>query len=248
MQPFEVHGSGPPLLFLQGSGQTLDGARLLRDAFATGFTSLLVEGRGLGTSPVPSDPYGMEDLASDLLEVLDHLGWDRVAVLGISFGGMVAQQLAVTVPERIDRLVLACTSSGGAGGSSYPLDELIDVVDRGPVLRLLVDTRFSDEWLAAHPDAAGLARYLEQHQVSEGEGYRLQMAARRSFDVWDRLGVIAAPTLVACGRYDGIAPVANSEAIAKQIPGAELRIYEGGHAFFVQDRSALKEITDFLSA
>jgi 3-oxoadipate enol-lactonase len=66
--------------------------------------------------------------------------------------------------------------------------------------------------------------------------------------VTDRLGVISCPTLVASGRYDGIAPVANGEAIATRVPDATLRVYEGGHAFFVQDRSALPEILDFLGA
>jgi pimeloyl-ACP methyl ester carboxylesterase len=64
--------------------------------------------------------------------------------------------------------------------------------------------------------------------------------------VWDRLHSIACPTLVACGRYDGIAPVANGKAIASRIPGAEVRIYEGGHAFFVQDRTALPDVVEFL--
>jgi pimeloyl-ACP methyl ester carboxylesterase len=74
------------------------------------------------------------------------------------------------------------------------------------------------------------------------------MEARHHHDVVDRLGAIACPTLVACGRYDGIAPPPNSEVIAARVPGAELRVYEGGHTFFLQDRAALPEILDFLAA
>ena len=66
----------------------------------------------------------MADFAGDAAALLDHVGWEKANVFGISFGGMVAQELAVTWPERIDRLVLCCTSPGGEGGSSYPLDEL----------------------------------------------------------------------------------------------------------------------------
>ena len=65
--------------------------------------------------------------------------------------------------------------------------------------------------------------------------------------MWERLPKITAPTLVAGGRYDGIAPPANSEAIASQIPGATLRLYEGGHLFFVQDRTAMPDIVSFLA-
>jgi 3-oxoadipate enol-lactonase len=84
-------------------------------------------------------------------------------------------------------------------------------------------------------------------------GEALQMTARAGHDVVDRLGAISCPTLVGCGRYDGIAPLANSEAIVAGINaahpgGAELRVYEGGHAFFVQDPAAFPEILDFLAA
>jgi 3-oxoadipate enol-lactonase len=74
-----------------------------------------------------------------------------------------------------------------------------------------------------------------------------QMEARRHHDVWDRLPRIACPTLVACGRYDGIAPPANSEAIAERVPHAELRTYDGGHAFFVQDRAALPDLVAYVA-
>lgn len=68
------------------------------------------------------------------------------------------------------------------------------------------------------------------------------MEARRHHDVWERLGAVTCPTLVAGGRFDGIAPPANAEAIASRIAGAELRLYEGGHAFFAQARDALPEV------
>ena len=76
----------------------------------------------------------------------------------------------------------------------------------------------------------------------------MQIVARRGHDVWDRLGRITSPTLVACGAYDGLAPRPNSEAIAGRIPDAELRCYEGGHLFLFQDPRALPEITAFLQA
>jgi pimeloyl-ACP methyl ester carboxylesterase len=75
----------------------------------------------------------------------------------------------------------------------------------------------------------------------------MQLEARRDHDVWNRLPAITCPTLVAAGRYDGIAPLVNSEAIASRIPGADLRVYEGGHTFFVQDRQALTDTLAFLS-
>jgi pimeloyl-ACP methyl ester carboxylesterase len=155
----------------------------------------------------------------------------------------------------VERLALACTSPGGGGGASYPLHELAALGDdeRAAVGTRLLDTRFTPEWLADHPGDRMVAEMMaERGRVpktdEQARGAAEQLGARRNHDVWDRLPAIACPTLVACGRYDGIAPLPNSEAIAGRVPAAELRVYEGGHAFFAQDRAALPEILDFLAA
>jgi pimeloyl-ACP methyl ester carboxylesterase len=211
--------------------------------------------RGLGETAKPPGPYAMAQYAADALALLDHVGWASCRVAGVSFGGMVAQELAVTAPERVERLALVCTSPGGAGGSSYPLHELAELptAEHAALSIRLLDTRFDEEWLASHPGDRALVEMLARRNTGEkradvqrGEAEQLQ--ARRHHDVWDRLGHVTAPTLVAAGRYDGIAPVANSEAIAKAIPGAELRVYEGGHCFFAQDAAAFPDILTFLDS
>lgn len=252
---FEVRGdpSAPRTLFLNGSGATLQRSGALVDVFASHLHVACHDQRGLGGTSIPPGPYTMADYAADALALADHLGWDNFGVVGISFGGMVAQELAVTAPERIARLVVACTSPGGAGGSSYPLHELVgmDPDERNRVYRPLLDTRFTDDWLASHPDDQGLVAMMGSYsgteksaEVLRGEWEQLQ--ARRHHDVWDRLPRITCPTLVASGRFDGIAPPENGRAIASRITGAELRLYEGGHAFFVQDRRAFPDMRDFL--
>jgi pimeloyl-ACP methyl ester carboxylesterase len=195
----------------------------------------------------------MEDYAADALALLHYVGWPSCPVIGVSFGGMVAQEFAVTNPHRVERLVLACTSPGGAGGSSYPLHELgrLDAPTLGERMLSLLDARFSAEYLAGHPgDQALVSTFAARAPVVKREeqlrGEREQLLARRGHDVMDRLPNIKCPTLVAAGRYDGIAPLANSEAIVNRIPGSELRVYEGGHIFFVQDPRAIPEMLDFL--
>jgi 3-oxoadipate enol-lactonase len=151
---------------------------------------------------VPPGPYTMADYASDAAGLLDHRGWDTCRVVGFSFGGMVAQEFAVTWPERVERLVLGCTSPGGTA-PSYPLHELADLdpVAYSAAIVELVDTRFTPEWMATDPAsrwaveaaAAGATVVKTAEQV---RGEREQLEARRHHDVVDRLGRITAPTLV----------------------------------------------------
>jgi pimeloyl-ACP methyl ester carboxylesterase len=251
----ERGGSGPRLLFLNGSGATLEHLAPILGTFRARFDLLAHDQRGLGRTQVPDGPYSMADYARDALALLDEVGWDSCRVIGVSFGGMVAQELAVTAPERVERLALLCTSPGGAGHASYPLHELdeLDEDQRMDTYLPVLDTRFDAAWLAEHPNdrafvemmAAG-RRLPKSDEQRRGE--REQLQARRGHDVVDRLGRITCPVLVSCGRFDGIAPPANSEEIARRVPDAQLRRYDGGHVFFLQDDRVLRDAMDFLSA
>ncbi|MFO1538455.1 MAG: alpha/beta fold hydrolase [Actinomycetota bacterium] len=250
---YERRGEGPRLLFCNGSGATLATTALLLDPYVARFDVLAHDQRGLGRTDVPPGPYEMADYAADAVALLDHVGWDRCRVVGVSFGGMVAQELAVTHPERVERLALVCTSPGGAF-ASYPLHTLADADPDGAMaLRTtLLDTRFTPEYLVAHDADRMLAEFVTGRRAEPvpevaQRGMALQLDARSRHDVVDRLGAITCPTFVAAGRYDGIAPPANSEAIASRVRDATLRVYDGGHMFFVQDPTALPEILDFLA-
>jgi 3-oxoadipate enol-lactonase len=250
---YERSGVGPRLLFLNGSGSSIATSELLIKLFTTDFEVLVHDQRGLGESAVPPGPYEMADYAADAIALLDHVGWDRARVVGVSFGGMVAQELAVSAPDRIERLALLCTSPGGAGGASYPLQELATMApaEARVMGTQLLDTRFTPEWLATHDGDGGLAEMMAARRsgtktAEQFRGEAEQLGARSRHDVCDRLGAIKAPTLVAGGHFDGIAPPANAEFIAARVPGAQLRLYDGGHAFFAQDPAAIPEVLAFL--
>ncbi len=252
---YERHGTGAPVLFINGSGSTLAEAAVIVAVLAEQCEVLAHDQRGLGRTSVPPGPYAMADYATDALGLLDHVGWERCRVVGLSFGGMVAQELAVTRPERVERLALLCTSPGGTGGSSYPLHELADrpAAEQAAIGLAVLDTRFTPEWLASHPGDQALVEMMASRRAApagpdEARGRSEQLRARARHDVWDRLPRITCPTLVAGGRFDGIAPPSNSEAIASRVEGAELRFYEGGHAFLAQDPAAFPDILDFLTA
>ena len=252
---WERRGSGPRLLFCNGSGTTLQAVRPLLDLVAARFDLLAWDYRGLGRSVPLTGPYAMADLAADAVGLLQIAGWDICRVLGVSFGGMVAQEFAATNPERVERLALACTSAGGDGGSSYPLQKLQELPpqERAAAQLKLADSRWDERWLEAHPADRALAEALtadghDQRDPAATTAYRAQLDARAGHDVWDRLDVISCPALVGYGNYDGIAPVQNSTAIASRLRGAELRGYEGGHLFLFQDPAALPEFQAFLQA
>jgi 3-oxoadipate enol-lactonase len=243
-------GGSDRLLCVSGTGGDLRQQPRMAAPFEDAFEVLAYDQRGLGQTEVPEGPYAMADYADDAAALLDLVGWDSCAVVGISFGGMVAQELAIRHPARVRRLALCCTSSGGAGGASYPLEDLADLDPaEGPAAHLaLMDTRWDEAWRADNPDlAAMIIERFATSAASPGPGQLLQLEARSQHDTADRLGTIRCPTLVAGGRYDGIAPLANSEFLARSIPGAHLRLFDGGHGFFLQDPEALPVIVDFLS-
>jgi pimeloyl-ACP methyl ester carboxylesterase len=167
---------------------------------------------------------------------------------------MVAQEFAVTWPERVERLALVCTSPGGTF-ASYPLHTLADLSpeEAKELAPKLLDGRFTPEYLAEHDDARALVDMITTMQGAPSDeetrrGEQAQLDARSRFDVLDRLGKVTCPTLVTGGRYDHIAPPENSEKIAELIPNAELRFYEGGHVFFLQDAQAIPDVLEFLAA
>jgi 3-oxoadipate enol-lactonase len=255
---YEVRGSGPRLLLISGTGGDLRASPSMFDGpLAREFEIAAYDQRGLGRSSVPPGPYAMADYADDAARLLDILAWEDALVMGISFGGMVAQELALRHPSRVRRLVLACTSSGGGGGASFPLHDLADLAEDDRTIRHLelADTRYDAAWRTANPEQWQTLMSMFRARAAIGkdepgraEGAAAQLDARRRHDTWDRLGQITCPTLVCGGVYDGIAPPSNAHNLASAIPGATLQMFDGGHLFLVQDRAAWPAIVAFLSA
>jgi 3-oxoadipate enol-lactonase len=252
---WERRGDGPRLLFFNGSGLALQAVRPLLDPLATSFDLLAWDYRGFGRSAPVTRPYTMADVAADAAGLLEVTGWESCRVVGASFGGMVAQEFAVTYPQQVERLALACTSAGGEGGSSYPLQKLLELPpgQRVTAELKLVDSRWDQQWLEAYPADRAIAEGMtaagqDQQDSAAAAAYAAQLQAREGHDVWDRLGEITCPTLVGYGKYDGIAPARNSEKIASRIRGAELHGYEGGHGFLFQDPTAFPAFIAFLQA
>ena len=251
---YERAGAGPRLLFISGTGGDL---RVQPNVFASplakAFDLLAYDQRGLGQSDKPDIRYSMADYADDAAGLMDSLGWDEALVIGVSFGGMVAQELALRHPTKVKRLVLACTSPGGAGGASFPFHEIGHLTGEARAKHLIPisDTRRDAAWAAANPDehAAFVAMAATDPYADEpgrAAGAHRQIEARADHAAWDRLPQIACPTLIAAGRYDGIALPATQGPMAARIPGAQLAWFDGGHMFMIQDRAAYPAMIGFL--
>lgn len=255
---YEIHGSGPRVVLISGTGADLrQNPRRDRDLLAQHHEVLMYDQRGLGRSGKPDRPYSMVDYADDCAALMDAVGWDRAHVVGISFGGMVAQHVALRHPERVDRLVLACTSAGGEGGASFDLLAVHDLPpdERAAIVMPIMDSR--NDWSTDPPTMAPmfdiLAGFLGGPPLNADDpwsamGARRQLEARADHDVWDSLASIAAPTFVIGGRYDMQAPPDNVERLASRIPDATLRLFDGGHLFLLQDPTAWPAVVDFLAA
>ncbi len=253
---YEVRGTGERLLYIGGTGGDLRHRPSIFDSpLADRFEILAYDQRGLGQTDRPDIPCTMADYAMDAEGLLAAVGWDCCSVMGVSFGGMVAQEFALRYPGQVERLVLACTSSGGAGGTSFPMHELGDLTPRERALGtvLLSDTRRDAAWQAAHPQRLqGLVDQVEAtlmfgaDEPGRRAGARRQIEVRRGHDTHDRLCNLRMPVFICGGRYDGIALASNLEAIHRQIPQARLELFEGGHLFLLQDPDAFVRVSAFL--
>ena len=253
---YQHAGSGERLLFISGTGGDLRVKPNVFDSPLAGeFELLAYDQRGLGQSEKPQRSYSMADYADDAAALLDTLGWPAVAVMGVSFGGMVAQELALRHPEKVRSLVLACTSSGGEGGASYPLHELEALPAEERLVRHLEisDLRRDAAWQAANPERwqslltmASAAGRKDAQQPADADGARRQLQARAGHDTFARLPQLDLPVLLAGGEFDGIAPKQNMIALGERIRGARLEFFAGGHLFLIQDKSAYPCIIQWL--
>jgi len=254
---YETAGTGPRLLYICGTGADLrNKPNIFDSALADEFEILAFDQRGLGQSSRPDIPYSMADYARDIDGLLDALNWQSCHVMGISFGGMVAQELAIRYPQRINRLVLCCTSSGGIGGHSYPFHELVDLTpeEMNAAFISISDTRHDNNWQVENPAEyqaildLGNSRNAGAGEPNREIGARRQLEARIDHDTYDRLPQINLPVFIAGGSYDGVAPADNLRAIQRQIAGAQLEFFQGGHDFYDHDPGAYRRIAEYLNA
>lgn len=246
--------SAPGVVFLNGLGGLREAWLAQVRHLAPHCRVLTYNQRGIGGSEVLDEDVDMTDFARDLAALLDEVGMARASLVGISFGGRVAQEMALILPERVDRLVLVATSCGGphhAPGDPRARAALRSA-DRLPAevwMRDLIPALFGDRFRAAHTDRLDrLARLWARHPP-DPVGLARQWQAYDAFDRWADLPGLSAPTLVIHGTEDRMSPVSNARVLAARIPGARLHLLDGvGHSPNVEAADELNAaLLDFLA-
>ena len=246
----QVEGSGPPLLLIMGLGGNIEMWCPLVAALR-GLQTIAYDAPGTGESSLPSHPMRIPGLARVAERLLDDLGYDEVDVLGVSFGGAVAQQLAFQSPGRVRRLVLAAT---GFGLGMLPGNPLALSILLTPLryysrryLRLVAPYLYGGG--ARRPALLEQQTLARLHRRPSVRGYLLQMAAGTAWSSLPFLWRLPQPTLVMAGDDDPIVPLLNGRILARLIPDARLHVVRGGGHLFLLDRAleSAGVIGDFLN-
>lgn len=249
---WESRGQGPAVLLLAGPRMTVTSWSATVTVLAHSFRVIAVDNRGTGRSDRVASPYTVAQMAEDAVAVLDAAQENHAHVYGISLGGMVAQEMALRHPERVDALVLGATSAGGRGAvlpGPMSMTYFARAGTMGPE---------EAEWAAVPYTYGETTRRLHADRIAENIAHRLrtptdtlavvhQTAAMAAHSAFDRLAEIAAPTLVVHGEQDIVVPAANGVLLAERIPGAQLRLWPGaGHLYIVDEPRADREVARFL--
>jgi 3-oxoadipate enol-lactonase len=210
----------PVLLLANSLGTTLElwaaNTPLWRD-----FRVVRCDARGHGGSDVPLGPYSVDDLGRDALGLLDSLGLDRVSFCGLSIGGATGVWLALNAPERIDRLILACTSARfGDPGPWHERAATVRAEGMSVIVETVVSRWFTPEFATARPEI--VAAHREMLAATPAEGYAASCEAVAGWDASDALGEVRAPTLVLAAADDPATPPEHGRVLAEGIPDAEL--------------------------
>jgi len=245
---WEERGDGAPLLLIQGLGYGRWSWEPLVPGLAERYRVLWFDNRGIGDSDKPEGPYTARLMADDARQVLDEAGVERAHVLGASLGGMIAQELAAGTPERVDKLVLCCTTPGGPATVPMP-DVTVQLFAEAATLAPDVALRrFVVNALGADPDEELVERLyaLRLANPPDPAGWQAQAAAGLTFAGVD--AAITAPTLVLTGTEDNVVDQRNADVVGARFPGARIERLPGtGHLFFWEQPDAcVRIISEFL--
>ena len=250
---YELNGSGEPLVLIHGAQSDRSIFAGLLPSFTDRFQVLSFDQRGSGQSEKPDMDYTIGLLADDTAALMEEVEFDSAHIIGVSMGGMIAQEFALRHPAKARSLVLGCTTPGGPQAvplsgegiaNAYSTKEM-SAEERG---RALAEAAFTTGYIEAHPEVITAMIEARRNRPIDTVGFGHRMKAAFSHDTYDRLPSIACPTLVLTGKQDALIAWENSQLLAERIPGAGCVVLEpAGHVFWIeQPEQSRRAILDFL--
>lgn len=233
---YEVHGEGHPFLLISGLGNDLNSWASQVAEFSKRYRVATFDNRGSGRTDAPDHPYCIRMMAGDTVGLMDTLGIEKAHVMGVSMGGYIAEELAMTCPDRVSSLILVTTSVG-------PYQVKISILeawarqalrDMRPMtfFQIMLPFMFNDRSFEAPGVLEMAVSTIAGHSSTPPHILARQMIACVEHDARDRIGRITAPTLVIAGKEDPFVPFSLSEELASSIPNSRLEVLDGGgHGF-----------------
>lgn len=251
---YEIAGDGLPVALIGGLGS--DGHFWYKQApvLARRFRVITLDNRGAGRSEAPDAPYTLRMMADDLAGLLDALHVPVAHIVGASMGGFIAQEFALAHPDRVDRLVLCCTSFGGAGAVPIPAETVQVFLNRTGDPERDLRTAFAHALMPdyAHTHARELDDYIAWRVAHSQalDAYHRQLAAVGAHDTEARLAALRCPTLILHGARDNVVPAGNADLLAARISGARVHLFPDASHYFLWECAdeANGMIIDFLKA
>jgi pimeloyl-ACP methyl ester carboxylesterase len=251
---YEARGDGDPLVLLHGLAYDRAGWGRFPDLLAERFGVVLIDNRGVGESDAPAGPYSVPQMVDDAIAVLDDAGLERANVFGVSLGGYIAQELALAHPERVQKLVLCSTAPGGPKAHPMP-QSTQDVFARYPTmereagLRMFVENSLGVRGVRERPDLVEEILRYRLERAPTVDAWVAQATAGATYDSYDRIRAISAPTLVVHGGADVVVDPRNAELLGELIADARVEVVpDRGHLLVWEDSERVAELViEFLS-
>lgn len=245
----------PWLVLIQGLGFDRSGYAPVVSALRRRFRLVLIDNRGSGRSTTQERKFTVADMAIDVTAVLDSSRIARAHVLGASLGGMVAQELAIRFPRRVDRLVLACTTPGWPYGFPMPRVSVQQLTAAASLpaevaQRSMVETALAPNTVKQHPELVDRIVRTQNAKRGDADSWRALARAGATYSGGTRQSLIRAPTLITYGDADAVVDPRNSKVLSGRIPGSQVVVFPGlGHLFFWEAPAGFtKAVTSFLLA
>ena len=237
---YELRGAGDPIVMIHGAQGDQSMFNGMAADFAGEYRVLTFDQRGSGLSGKPDMPYSIAMLADDTAALMDHLRITRAHIIGVSMGGMIAQEFALRHPQKVRSLVLGCTTPGGPNSIRMGGDALTSAYSTRPMTaeergKALAEAAFTKGYLLKHPEIIASMIESRRSRPIDNSAFPHRMKAAQEHNTYDRLGEIRSPTLVITGKDDALISWENSRILAERIKGAEQVILEpAGHCFWME--------------